>query len=132
MRRRTLLRFSAAEVGLRTASTSETRSPSKGGRHGMDPDISAYALHSAPTASRSEPHRPQCRRNSVAENARTIAAILTLSLGTVACGSHAPASTASAPVAAHPDFSGFWNLDLHTPRDEALMMEVAPNTAFID
>ena len=68
----------------------------------------------------------------MAENARTIAAILTLSLGTVACGSQAPAPTASVPSAAHPDFSGFWNLDLHTPRDEALMMEVAPNTAFID
>jgi hypothetical protein len=36
------------------------------------------------------------------------------------------------PPPSHPDFSGFWNLDLHIPRDPALMSQVAPNTAFLD
>lgn len=39
-----------------------------------------------------------------------------------------PAATAPA----HPDFSGFWNLDVRAPRDPGLMGQVAPNTAFID
>ena len=55
---------------------------------------------------------------------------LTLSIGAAACQSHGAPAAASLP--AHPDFSGFWNLDLQTPRDEALMKQVAPNTAFID
>lgn len=32
----------------------------------------------------------------------------------------------------HPDLSGFWDLDLHVPRDAELMSKVAPNAAFID
>jgi len=42
------------------------------------------------------------------------------------------ASPAPAPTPAHPDFSGFWNLDAHIPRDAQLMSKVAPNTAFLD
>src|SRR5665213_368191 len=38
----------------------------------------------------------------------------------------------AASLRAHPDFSGFWNLDLKTPRDPALMALVAPNTVFMD
>jgi len=37
-----------------------------------------------------------------------------------------------APATRHPDFSGFWNLDLKVPRDPQLMSQVAPNTAFLD
>jgi hypothetical protein len=33
---------------------------------------------------------------------------------------------------AHPDFSGFWNLDMKVPRDAQLMGQVAPNTVFLD
>ncbi len=44
----------------------------------------------------------------------------------------APASNAAPPAAAHPDFSGFWNLDMKVPRDPELMAKVAPNTAFLD
>jgi hypothetical protein len=43
----------------------------------------------------------------------------------------AVAPQAAAPPA-HPDLSGFWNLDVHIPRDAELMRQVAPNTAFID
>jgi hypothetical protein len=60
-----------------------------------------------------------------------------------ACGSRNPAvaptagaPTAPAPVApapvAHPDLSGFWNLDMSVARDDDLMKQVAPNTAFLD
>jgi len=35
-------------------------------------------------------------------------------------------------VPAHPDFSGFWNLDAKVPRDADLMSKVAPNTVFLD
>jgi len=54
-----------------------------------------------------------------------------------ACSSQVSApATASAPapaaVMAHPDFSGFWNLDLKTARDPALMAQIAPNTVFMD
>jgi hypothetical protein len=52
----------------------------------------------------------------------------------MSCAPHAsPQATpaAAAPVT-HPDFSGFWNLDARIPRDEALMKQVAPDTAFID
>ena len=54
------------------------------------------------------------------------------------CSSHSPApASASAPQAAsttsvHPDLSGFWNLDMKTPRDAALMAMVPPGTAFMD
>jgi hypothetical protein len=44
----------------------------------------------------------------------------------------APASAAPPPVPAHPDFSGFWNLDAKVPRDADLMSKVAPNTVFLD
>ena len=39
---------------------------------------------------------------------------------------------ALAPPPAHPDFSGFWNLDMRAQRDSGLMSQVAPNTVFID
>jgi hypothetical protein len=58
-------------------------------------------------------------------------------LGLLGCTSQdRPAPTASAPqsaaLAAPPDFSGFWNLDMKVPRDPALMALVPPNTAFMD
>jgi hypothetical protein len=53
------------------------------------------------------------------------------------CSAHVPdQAPSSAPHAAaptvHPDFSGFWNLDMKTPRDPGLMALVAPNTVFMD
>lgn len=46
---------------------------------------------------------------------------------------HPPAPAGATPAAsAHPDFSGFWNLDMKVPRDPQLMAQVAPNTAFLD
>jgi|HubBroStandDraft_1064217.scaffolds.fasta_scaffold39279_2 hypothetical protein len=48
--------------------------------------------------------------------------------GTVATTSSAPPPAA----AAHPDFSGFWNLDMKVPRDPQLMALVPPNTVFMD
>jgi hypothetical protein len=35
-------------------------------------------------------------------------------------------------AAQRPDFSGFWNLDMHIARDADLMSKIAPNTVFID
>jgi hypothetical protein len=50
-----------------------------------------------------------------------------------ACGPQTePARPAASVEVAHPDFSGFWNLDAGIPRDEGLMKQVAPDTAFID
>jgi hypothetical protein len=47
-----------------------------------------------------------------------------------------PVPATSAPqvaaAPAHPDFSGFWNLDMKTPRDPGLMALVPPNTVFMD
>ncbi len=63
--------------------------------------------------------------------ARTIALLVSLA-ALLACGPHEKLAAASAPAPAHPDFSGFWNLDTRIPRDESLMRQVAPNTAFID
>jgi len=54
------------------------------------------------------------------------------------CSAHNPgqpgaSAPASAPAAAaHPDLSGFWNLDMKVPRDPGLMALVPPNTAFMD
>ena len=49
------------------------------------------------------------------------------------CTRQAPLAVSTAPaVAAHPDFSGFWNLDAKAPRDADLMAKVAPNTVFLD
>jgi hypothetical protein len=49
-------------------------------------------------------------------------------------GTIAPIASAPTPAAipAHPDFSGFWNLDMKAPRDSALMALVGPNTVFMD
>jgi hypothetical protein len=61
------------------------------------------------------------------------AALIALSLaGLTSCAPSASTQTVTAAPVAPPDFSGFWNLDARVPRDEALMREVAPNTAFID
>jgi hypothetical protein len=55
-----------------------------------------------------------------------------------ACGTRDPtaAKLAATPVVpapvAHPDLSGFWNLDMSVARDDDLMKQVAPNTAFLD
>jgi hypothetical protein len=35
-------------------------------------------------------------------------------------------------VAVHPNFAGFWNLDVRIPRDAKLMGQVAPDAAFLD
>jgi len=53
------------------------------------------------------------------------------------CSSHgSQPATQSAPAptatAAHPDFSGFWNLDMKVPRDPGLMALVPANTVFMD
>jgi hypothetical protein len=59
-------------------------------------------------------------------------------LGLAACSSQgtAPPTSSAPPVAgptaSHPDFSGFWNLDMKTARDPALMALVPANTAFMD
>jgi hypothetical protein len=70
---------------------------------------------------------------------RTAAAAMfaLLLAGLSGCGSHAASAAATGqptPIAppAHPDFSGFWNLDVSIPRDPALLSEVAPNTAVLD
>ncbi len=64
---------------------------------------------------------------------RITVALIALSLtGLTACAPHASTQTATAAPVTHPDLSGFWNLDARIPRDEALMRQVAPNTAFID
>ncbi len=60
------------------------------------------------------------------------AVLLVLAACTAACGPHGPAGQAVAAAEAHPDLSGFWNLDVSIPRDEALMKQVAPDTAFLD
>ena len=65
---------------------------------------------------------------------RGLALMLLLLAGVAGCTqpSHTPPATAAPPVAAHPDFSGFWNLDVKVPRDPQLMAKVAPNTVFLD
>jgi hypothetical protein len=65
---------------------------------------------------------------------RGMVAAVGLSLGALSCGSHEeqPTPPPHPAAALHPDFSGFWNLDLKVPRDESLMRQVAPDTAFID
>jgi len=44
----------------------------------------------------------------------------------------APAAPSAPAATVHPDFSGFWNLDMKVPRDAALMALVPPNTVFMD
>ena len=58
---------------------------------------------------------------------------IVLLVGATACGTREPAAApvVAAPVT-HPDLSGFWNLDMSVARDDDLMKQVAPNTAFID
>lgn len=58
-------------------------------------------------------------------------ASLALLLCLSGCGPQ-QAAPKPAPPPAHPDFSGFWNLDMQVPRDPQLMKEVAPNTVFLD
>ena len=76
-------------------------------------------------------------RNSIDLRGAGLAALCAALLGAVcACNQGAPppaAAAATAPAAqAHPDFSGFWNLDARIPRDADLMSKVAPDTAFLD
>lgn len=40
-------------------------------------------------------------------------------------------AAAAATAARHPDFSGFWNLDMKVPVDPDLMSKVAPNTVLL-
>jgi hypothetical protein len=64
----------------------------------------------------------------------SVALIAAALAGLTSCAPHAstqPVTAAPAPVT-HPDLSGFWNLDVRVPRDEALMRQVAPNSALID
>jgi hypothetical protein len=69
--------------------------------------------------------------------------VLVVLVAAAACGTREQAATqaaatsaAATPVApapvAHPDLSGFWNLDMSVARDDDLMKQVAPNTAFLD
>ena len=50
-----------------------------------------------------------------------------------ACSPRAPAPSPSAPpaAAAHPDFSGYWNLDMKVPVDPELLAKVAPDTVLL-
>src|SRR5262249_36280110 len=74
---------------------------------------------------------------SVAMAARAVLTAFSLACLS-ACAPQAPpqgapaAAAAAQPAAAHPDLSGFWNLDVRIPQDEALMRQVAPNPAFLD
>jgi len=43
----------------------------------------------------------------------------------------AASSPAAATAAAHPDFSGYWNLDMKVPVDPELMSKVAPGTVLL-
>lgn len=62
-------------------------------------------------------------------------ALSTVAILLLASCSRSSGTAPARPVEAapqHPDFSGFWNLDVHVARDAELMSKVAPNTAFID
>jgi hypothetical protein len=48
-----------------------------------------------------------------------------------ACGGR-HGSTDPAPAPARPDLSGFWNLDMRIPVDQAMLKKVAPNTVLLD
>ena len=70
---------------------------------------------------------------------RSILALGVLAAGALALagcsagGNSAPAAASTPTVTAtHPDFSGFWNLDMKVPRDPALMALVPANTVFMD
>jgi hypothetical protein len=64
--------------------------------------------------------------------------VLVVLVAASACGTREPAATPAAAIpavpasVAHPDLSGFWNLDMSVARDDDLMKQVAPNTAFLD
>ena len=60
-----------------------------------------------------------------------LCAVLVLSVHCISIEARASSPPASMP-ARHPDFSGFWNLDMRVPRDANLMKQVAPDTAFLD
>jgi hypothetical protein len=63
-------------------------------------------------------------------------AIALLAVAGCSAQSNAPSTLSApqtaAPAATHPDLSGFWNLDLKTPRVAALMALVPADTAFMD
>jgi hypothetical protein len=67
---------------------------------------------------------------------RTIAVLALLGLLACSAPDRSTPAVASLPQAAaaitHPDFSGFWNLDMKVPRDAALMALVPANTVFMD
>ncbi len=49
------------------------------------------------------------------------------------CGQRVDTANPAPPAApAHPDLSGFWNLDVKIARDADLMSKVAPDTVFLD
>jgi hypothetical protein len=59
--------------------------------------------------------------------------LLALLLASIAAGGSLPAvEPAGAPMATHPDFSGFWNIDTRIPKDAELMKQIAPNTVVLD
>lgn len=64
-------------------------------------------------------------------------ALIALTCTLCACGPEAtspaapPNTRVTAPIA-HPDLSGFWNLDVRIARDESLMKQVPADTAFLD
>jgi hypothetical protein len=57
-------------------------------------------------------------------------ALAALMLASIAAGG--PRATKPGVPQRHPDFSGFWNLDMRVPQDPELMKQVAPNTVFLD
>ena len=76
-------------------------------------------------------------RNPVSGSASALAVAVLLATGLGACSPRvsAPATATpppSAPVATHPDFSGFWNLDMKVPLDKEMLSKVAPDTVLLD
>jgi hypothetical protein len=59
--------------------------------------------------------------------------LLALVLANIAaCGSQRAVGPAAPTIEAHPDLSGFWNLDMSITQDAELMKQVAPNTVVLD